>query len=252
MKNHFAEALKEAYLEPVGWCRSKREGKSVGYDGMPLPWFTYGAIELLSIVVRSDDRVFEYGSGQSTLWWQARVKEIVSVENDESWRDKLGPQLGLNAKVIYVSAHAEVYGPAATSVNKFFERARDPEPSSYASEKITRRGLDDASFRGYATEIARHNPPFDIVVIDGMARRLCAQMSVECLADDGIIVLDNSNRGDYKLCFDIFREHNFIHIPLWGLVPGADFYTCTSLFFRNVKRMPASAFTPNTFSLPQY
>ena len=46
-----------------------------------LPWFTYPAIEALSNWDLSDKRVFEYGSGFSTLFWASRAKEVVSVEH---------------------------------------------------------------------------------------------------------------------------------------------------------------------------
>ena len=51
-------------------------------DGDPLPWFTYPAIEYLSQFDFSGKRVFEYGAGNSSLFWAARAREVVAVESN--------------------------------------------------------------------------------------------------------------------------------------------------------------------------
>lgn len=52
---------------------------------MPLPWFTYPAIEYLAKFDFGSKRVFEYGAGQSTLYWAARASQVVTVEHDAAW-----------------------------------------------------------------------------------------------------------------------------------------------------------------------
>lgn len=76
--------LDRLFLEPSGWKRSYLAQKPVDKDGNPLPWYTYGAIEFLSAIVRPHMKVFEYGSGQSTLWW-SRMASISAVEHDSEW-----------------------------------------------------------------------------------------------------------------------------------------------------------------------
>lgn len=44
----------------------------------------------------------------------------------------------------------------------------------------------------YTTSIYEHNLKYDVIVIDGSYRYECIQPSLECLADDGMIILDNS------------------------------------------------------------
>ena len=46
----------------------------------PIPWYTYPAIEYIKQLDFSDKTVFEYGSGNSTLFWAQRCKKLVSVE----------------------------------------------------------------------------------------------------------------------------------------------------------------------------
>jgi protein-L-isoaspartate O-methyltransferase len=37
----------------------------------------------------SQFNVFEYGSGNSTLWWSKRAEKVTSVEDDEAWYEKI-------------------------------------------------------------------------------------------------------------------------------------------------------------------
>jgi hypothetical protein len=133
----------------------------------------------------------------------------------------------------------------------YFSRARRVE-WEYDSEKVVRRGLDDESFQAYAGVIDELNQTYDFIVIDGMARRLCAYLAVQKLSSNGFIILDNSNRSDYDLAYVLLAEAGFIAIPFWGLVPGADFMTCTSFFTRDVRRLPVAEFRPNSLGLPEY
>jgi hypothetical protein len=43
----------------------------------------------LSHLDLSSFKVFEYGSGNSTLWWAERSKQVTSVEDDELWYEKI-------------------------------------------------------------------------------------------------------------------------------------------------------------------
>src|SRR5437016_5174452 len=65
--------LSRAALRSEGWSKSNRLGLPLAADGSPLPWYTYSAIHFLEPRLRDDLKVFEYGSGHSTLWYAARV-----------------------------------------------------------------------------------------------------------------------------------------------------------------------------------
>ncbi len=83
-------ALKESgYLYDEGWFRSLDEKRPVDKDGNPIPWFTYPAIEFLKERLTKEMTVFEYGSGSSTLFFAERVKEIISVETNKEWFNKI-------------------------------------------------------------------------------------------------------------------------------------------------------------------
>jgi predicted O-methyltransferase YrrM len=73
-------------LASSGWIRSRKELASVDASGAPIPRITYSALHVLEGTPRTA-RVFEYGSGYSTLWWATRSAEVVAVEHDEAWAE---------------------------------------------------------------------------------------------------------------------------------------------------------------------
>src|SRR5262245_54405785 len=66
------------------WIASLANGNS-NWQGELVPWFNYGVIRFLAGRVSRKMRVFEFGAGFSTLWWQRRVAAITAVEHDEQW-----------------------------------------------------------------------------------------------------------------------------------------------------------------------
>ncbi|MCX6026924.1 MAG: SAM-dependent methyltransferase [Chloroflexi bacterium] len=65
----------------------------VDKDGNPIPWYTYPAIYFLRQLDFSTKRVFEYGSGNSTLFWSGVCRSLVSIEDDQLWYSKIRPRL---------------------------------------------------------------------------------------------------------------------------------------------------------------
>ncbi|MFI5336277.1 MAG: hypothetical protein ACHQ5A_05815 [Opitutales bacterium] len=54
-----------------------------------LPWWSCGAIRFLAGYLQPHHRVFEYGSGGSSLFVARRVAALVAVENDPAWHQLL-------------------------------------------------------------------------------------------------------------------------------------------------------------------
>lgn len=48
-----------------------------------IPRYAYPTTEYLMHLNFKELSVFEYGSGNSTLWWAQKAKSIISVENDK-------------------------------------------------------------------------------------------------------------------------------------------------------------------------
>lgn len=76
-------------LDCHGDTRSRREGLPVAANGLPVPWYTYPAIEYLDTINLESLRVFEYGSGNSSLYFARRGAKVDSVEHDSGWFDQM-------------------------------------------------------------------------------------------------------------------------------------------------------------------
>ena len=68
----------------------------VDAEGKEIPWYTYPATEFLKQLDFKNKTVFEYGSGNSTIFWSKRCKSILSVEDDKKWFDKIAKSLPEN------------------------------------------------------------------------------------------------------------------------------------------------------------
>ncbi len=181
------------YLETSGWLKSLKEGKSIDYNSNPLPWYSYPAIEFIEDKLKSDFRVFEYGSGQSTLWYAQRVKEVISVEHNPDYFCQI-----------------KSYAPE----NVILSLLEDKE--KYAAE-INR--YND----GY----------FDIIVIDGINRGRCAELCYRKLTANGLIIFDNSDREESDASLEFLQERKFKRLDFYGLLPTQKYKICTSIFWQD-------------------
>ena len=182
------------YLDEVGWFKSVERGMPVDREGSPLPWFTYSAISFLGNRLRPDMKVFEYGSGHSTLWWSSRVSSVVAYEHDALWFERLKPRVPPNVKHVFCKL----------------------EPNG-----------------DYCRGVLRERTRFDVIVIDGRDRVNCARNVAEAIADDGVVIWDNSDREKYKEGFDILAAHGFKRIDFDGFGPINTRPWRTSIFYRD-------------------
>ena len=66
--------------------------------GEAIPWYTYPAIEYIKQLDFSDKTVFEYGSGNSTIFWAKRCRYLFSIEDNQEWYDKMNVKLPENVE----------------------------------------------------------------------------------------------------------------------------------------------------------
>ncbi|MBV8295511.1 MAG: hypothetical protein JO085_01640 [Acidimicrobiia bacterium] len=92
-----------------GHARSALAGHPVDQQGRPVPWITYAAAAFLDRLDLTGRRMFEYGAGASTMYWQSRVAQLVSVENDPAWVEALQPKLDPAVVTIRLATDAEQY-----------------------------------------------------------------------------------------------------------------------------------------------
>ncbi|PSP13900.1 MAG: hypothetical protein BRC50_05380 [Cyanobacteria bacterium SW_11_48_12] len=151
------------------------------------PWITFAAIEFLEKTLSDNDRVFEYGTGGSTIFFAKRAKRVISVEHDIEWYNNVVTKLneeGLNNVVINC-----IQGENLTSDSLI-------EPTSYNS-CYSEQGL---TFSKYVHSINDYpDNYFDLVLVDGRARPPCIKQACSKVKPGKYILLDNSDRDRYQL-----------------------------------------------------
>jgi len=225
------------YLQPHGFF-NEVPSNAEGYT----PWYTYPAIEFLNDIIKPEHKVLEYGSGYSTLYFKNKVQELCTIEHDLDWAKKI-VAMNDNLEIKVCVEQCKVIPEAISRVVEFLQNFK--QILSRDRQHDITHGLINNDFAGYASMI--YNYPlghFDIVVIDGMARALCGYLAVERIAEDGYIILDNSDRWQYNHLQEYLVEQGFGRIDFWG--PGHGVYEkwCTSFFSRKFKVIPNNVCRP--------
>ncbi|MGI0153916.1 SAM-dependent methyltransferase [Pseudidiomarina sp. WS423] len=98
----FLAAITQIVRAEYGFVKAVDEGTAQDAKGQPLPLFTYPAIEYLQQFDYRQKRVFEFGAGGSTKFWMQRAQQVMSVENNAQWVQKLKPELADNVTLLHV------------------------------------------------------------------------------------------------------------------------------------------------------
>lgn len=192
-------------LRSLGWHRSLRRSASVDLQGNPIPWFTYPAIQWLASRVKPSDSVFEFGAGHSTLWFSARVRKLIAVEHSEAWFNYVRGLVGPNVTLLL--------RPCLGNETE----------GNGESEYV--RSIEEVSEEG-----------FDVIEIDGEQRVPCILAAARKLKQDGLIILDNSERTAYRAGIEYLMQEKFGRIDFFGGVPGYGTWGCTSVFGKFLSR----------------
>lgn len=177
-----------------GWVKSFLNGQSIDCNSNPIPWLTYPAIDFLSLRLPRLELVFEYGSGNGTLWWATKAERVRAVENDAVWYERMRKIIPMN-------------------VDLYLE---DLDAQSRYEEKIL---VQDCQY--------------DVIVIDGRRRNKCMIQSLKRIKPNGVIVLDNSDRLEYMSGINELAVAGFKQIEFSGFCPIVNFKSQTSIFYRD-------------------
>jgi hypothetical protein len=184
----------------------------VDMSDLDLAWWTYGAISevehhLDALAGRA--RVFEYGSGASTLWLSRRAGEVHSVEHDRQFFQYLTPRL---------SEHPSVSLRLVEAV-----------PSALPAVPSQRHGHAGLDFSDYVASVDDVPGELDLVVVDGRARVASARRALPRLAEGGLLLLDNANRAEYA---SVVNDPTLAVQVLRGATPCLPYPTSTALIRR--------------------
>ena len=175
-----------------------------------VPWWTFEAGERVDLFLasRPHARVFEWGSGASTVWLSRRAGSVTSVEHDAGWARQVEPLLPGHARLHVV----------------------EPVPATGAPHQqlSVKSGFEGLDFADYVAALDDTSGLFDLVVVDGRARNACFHRAVTRLAPSGVLVFDNVDRDRYR------RAIAACPVPIdveWtrGLTPTLPYPTRTAL-----------------------
>ena len=176
--------LFERYFEPLGWGQPVESGP-VARDGAPVPWITYPAMATLERLTQPGLRVFEFGCGHSSLWWAGKVSEVVGVDHDLAWLEPIRARARPNQTLLHRPVHAPPE-PIPAGMAAHIQALIAGQWSSGDSHFDTVHGHNCRDFLGYATSLlAWPQGYFDLIVVDGMARSLCAYLAAHWVRPGG-------------------------------------------------------------------
>ena len=72
-----------------GHHKSVLLGKPVDTSLNPVPWYTYPAIEYLRQFDFSSKNIFEYGCGNSSIFWAKLANSVTSIEINPQWYESI-------------------------------------------------------------------------------------------------------------------------------------------------------------------
>lgn len=149
----YSNELDKLLNNEYGFKKSFEKSDSIDADGNPIPWMTYSAIYYLNQLDLTQTRIFEWGSGNSSLYFSSLCKELHSIESNPDWYNHIKSQQRKNSTLSLKN------------------------DSSYAECIHSFKGLFDIiSIDG-----------------DIFRRLECAFHAIQKLKPGGIIVLDNSD-----------------------------------------------------------
>jgi len=138
--------------------------------------------------------LLEYGSGNSTMFYAARVKSVQTVEHNKEWFTIVSKQLPSNVDIRFI----------------------------------------DLETGGAYSQYGRQFPnTFDIVIVDGRDRVNCLKNSIDSLTSRGVMILDDSERERYKDGIKFLTDLGFKRLDFTGISPGEFYPKATSVFYRS-------------------
>jgi predicted O-methyltransferase YrrM len=143
------------------------------------PWLTEYSIEYIMNFIKNQKKrinILEFGCGGSTIFFSNIDTNLISIEHDEEWFTEINKHVNKDNCLIILKKSKVIEGTDYLE-NSYFNVVNELEIKS-----------------------------FDFILIDGRDRVECFKKSEPLLVDGGIIVLDNSERDEYKEIFELYKN----------------------------------------------
>ena len=181
------------YFIDKGWFNAFKLNKPVDKMLKPIPWVTYPFIDFLEGRFNKNINLLEFGSGYSTLYFSEMVSKVTAVEHNLEWYKKLIDLVPEN--VILINTNPD-------SVKTYFDCMKNLKET------------------------------FDFILIDGIFRNECCYEAINLHSDIGVVVLDDSERIEYREGINYILSKGFKKIDFWGISPGYLYTKATSIFYK--------------------
>jgi len=172
-----------------GWFKSGQSNYPIDEGNKPISLIDLFFSDFIKDRLSNGLVVFEFGTGNSTLFFAERVTRVVAVEHNKEWYEKIKKQIPNNVILSHIS------------------------------------------LKEYPNSV-RHFKNLDIIIVDGEKRIDCIYNSVDALSSSGVLILDDSERKEYKKGIDHLINAGFKALNFWGIAPGTFFNKCTTIFYR--------------------
>lgn len=178
----------------TGFLRSCFARAAVSRKGSALPWYTYPAIDFLRFRNFQSRSILEFGGGQSSVWWAKRARNVLTLEGDPAWFERIRTQMPENVKLVLV-----------------------PMPDVRTNVEAVARVLE-----------TQENPRFDVAVIDGLYRREMVDFALKYRSADGVVICDNSDGYGFH---ERLQDSGLSRVDFHGNAPGLALPNVTSMYF---------------------
>lgn len=159
------------------------------------PWLNYPTIDFLQTFLTKESDVFEYGAGNSTLFFATIVRQIFSIESTAKWHD-------------FVVESAKMHNLKNINIT-----------------------LCD-NLQQFPDAISTFNTTFDLILIDSRERARCLEMAPDFLKPNGVILLDNSERENLQEQIAVTINSGFTAKHLYGIGPNREYPSSAIAFCR--------------------
>lgn len=203
------------------------------------PWFTLPCNKFLTLILNKKYKVFEFGSGSSTFFFATKCKKVFSCEYYENFYKRLIPLKKYSSNIHFIHPKYSDFIINSRQEKKLLlalKKCKNVKYNILKKDFLFSHGFinNTKSAISYSQQILKFKDKyFDVIIIDGQARELCLRLSISKLKKNGFIIMDNSDRFEYKTQFELLIKNNFYRIDFWGLANYNNYETCTSIFFKN-------------------
>ncbi|MEZ4460495.1 MAG: hypothetical protein R3E66_12375 [bacterium] len=187
-----------------------------------IPWVNFDAIAWLESWLRPDMRVFEYGSGGSSLFFARRAGHVTSIEHDDGFFDFIAGVIDerniTNLDLLHLPPVDDGQRLPYDGLT-FRSFSQGHETHSFENYVKAIDGFDDASF--------------DLVIVDGRARASCVMRAIPKVKPGGAILLDNAEREPYGAVQEHLRDLGWFEQRFRSLGPCNTYVWETTVFRRS-------------------